>query len=333
MSQSYEFDRLVVAENPRASHYRRISREVARLQRSHPDFGIERIPTSANMNETHDTIMDTVRQGDVLVVIGGDGTVNQVGSVVTSQDFDRGDAPNTPFVPLRGGNANDIANMINGRASLEEILRRGEMMELFPLEVTVTAPEEQTRQDPFDDGVYVRRALGYFSVHAAAEATRGLDNIKPQSDIIRWMLRHTGIQQAREVFAVLQPMAQAKPVIAIEDGYPPYALVDESFLRGDRIAKYGHPHADLTKQIFERTRVYDQGYIAALTSMIKMQQGKLEGEKTDSVTQLLYGRDGKPILTQYDGEVIEIPSGSTVNVGIAARGYHTLTTKLATEVD
>lgn len=144
--------RLVIIYNPRSSGYRRVEVEV-----------LGRAPEGTTLFEVADTSVDDnagrfsefVRDGDLVVAAGGDGTVTiAANGILLSKKKAR-------LGVLPYGNFNDLARTF-GLKTLEEIIKCEQFERARPVEAIV-------------DGKHWRYAIGYFTIGMFAEACRVFD--------------------------------------------------------------------------------------------------------------------------------------------------------------
>ena len=301
-------ERALAVVNMHSSNAKRMLREIGQLS-----IPTQIILTSRDPRYTQDEVLTNARQGDVILSAGGDGTANENLNIVLSPEAQELGLHLLPFVPLRGGNANDSAYMLNGRRSAAEILQRGQHASFRPLEIQTDDPE-----------LPVRRALGYFSALASAAATHRMGEIKNTSNHIT---RATRIQLARETVETWRTIAGHGVHLLHHADQDPTGVTDYLVLRGDRIAKLGKAHADLRQPVFEVVATPTTGPVRTMIDMLKMLRGRLYGEMRDNTTFRVETADGEPFVVQYDGEHQELASGTTVTVRIADTPYRTLTTR------
>lgn len=305
------YERLLIITNEHSSHARAIQRQIQRV-----DLPAEYIVTSLDTERTQEELYDKVREDDVIVAAGGDGTAHQVGNMLLSEEGRERGVNRYPFVPVRGGNANDIATMINGRASVRTIVNRGQAIELNPLQVQV---EQGDNQD-------TRYALGYFSVGGTAAASQKLDELKHTANMAT---RLSGVQFAREAVTSWLTVADtSREIYAAQQNAEQLPVTDYLFMRGDRIAKIGRPHANLTLPKFEAVAMQSHGKFDALRRMFDMKNGKLWGEMLSEVTLIFTASNAQDIPAQYDGETRQLAAGSQLTVSVSPYSYTTLTTRL-----
>lgn len=309
LSGNYEAERALVVFNEYGSSARRMRQQIEQLT-----CPVEVVSTQADFRYTEDEVIGRARGGDVIFGAGGDGTANYIGNLVMSDAFHEAGHGALPFVPLRGGNANDLAVMLNGRRTAADILRSGRYAQMKPLETVYSSPAEAGK----------RYAFAYFSIGATALASERLEMIKNTANKLT---RSTGFQQAREAFAAWQSLSSAPDFKVTQAGEAPEVYADLLFIKGNRMAKYGRPHASLAAGSFETIASRLDGPLSVITNMLALQRGKKYGQLLASACFSAESADNAPLLAQYDGETAYIPSGSDVRVRVPDEGYYTLTTR------
>lgn len=296
--------------NEHSSNFDGLEAKVARLQKANLIEGYAVIPTSLNDQHMLDDIAEKYRTKMVLFGGGGDGTTNLIGNALLSAEGIERGYNDIPFVPLRGGNANDIAVSLNGYRSIGRILKKGRQAGLRPLEISVN------NKDP-------RYAFGYFSIGGTADAAAALHEMKGKYGID---------QLPREIVTAWFKSADYPKFRYRTNKGDQYDFASDIMcLRADRIAKFGHPYTHLNNDTFEMIADLSGGRTEALLKMMSLGLGQLRGRPVDSANFTLatvVGGDNKIMLpVQYDGEIDEIPIVSDVSVVISQNSYTTLTTR------
>jgi hypothetical protein len=309
VSEQPPIEYAVVVANEHSSNARRMRRQVDQLT-----IPYHVITTSRDPHRTQDDLYDGMKEGAVILGAGGDGTNGQIVNALLSPEGIERQLHLERFVPLRGGNASDVATMLNGHNTAAQILELGRELYLHPLEIRSLYTDERSRF-----------ALGYFSVAATAAASYDLDQVKNTANRLT---KATGFQLGREAVATWLSVGGFMPIRLQRDGLETEAVTDYLMVRGDRIAKVGRPHAELDKLAFEAIATKDTGYTKAVVNLGKMARGNLHGDMRTSTEFTVTSVDGSEIPVQYDGEAEFVPSGSIFSVGISGTPYRTLSTRL-----
>jgi len=301
---SGEYDRTVIAGNPRSTRYAEIGHEIAAAEAMGlPVEEIETQPTVAAMSSLLDVVLEP---RDLLVIWSGDGGASTSAQAMMGRE--------QPVVLRPGGNAADAYNALNRGKDLRQIIHGGRVEDLRPLEITVTTPDKHTT---------VRRAIVYTAIGASAIASRDLDALKDAapSRIPRLV---------REANIVLDSLKHT-PWFTVEDvesNAPPRRVTDRTFARGDVIGKLGRTHANLSLPQFEDLSARTGTYPRSVSLMAKLGLGALRGSLRDEAHFKVKSQDGSPLPAHVDGEYYEVPSGSEMAVTLASQSYRTLTTRL-----
>jgi len=301
--------RALVVLNEHSSNVARMRRQIAELQ-----LPVEVIRTERDMTRTQEALYATAREGDAILCAGGDGTTNHIAGMLLSPEGQARKLHLLPFVPLRGGNANDIAMMINGRKSAAQILQSGKRVDLYPLEVRVGGRN-----------AYTRFALGYFSIGGTAEVSLRYEALKQSATPLK---RATGVQLAKEVIATWVALSRNEPFELLLEGGEPENVTSYLLARGDRLAKLGRPHARLHEIGYETITTYPTGLNGTLVTLMRLQRSRLPGARDATERFTVRSKDKSPLPMQFDGEYAQIASGSNFTVSVSRTAYRTISTRL-----
>jgi diacylglycerol kinase family enzyme len=133
-----EFTRLVVLYNPRSSNAGRTKGIIARLEKAYPGkLVIISLKQSAAQNLK--MLRDTLKEGDILVPCGGDGTIGGVVEYLLYPTMPK-ELRRTPVLPVGTGRMNDVARMANGRHFIDPLfaLKHGQLLDIYPVACTCT---------------------------------------------------------------------------------------------------------------------------------------------------------------------------------------------------
>jgi diacylglycerol kinase family enzyme len=305
-------ERALVVANPHSANAARVSRQIRRLP-----LPVSIIESSCDPRITEANILDNAREGDLVIGACGDGTSNMVLNILMGEEAIEKGIDGLPFLPLRGGNANDTACMLNGRKAPDRILKEGKLISVNPLEITV---------NPNDPGTLTRYALGYFGVGATASASMRLEDIKRSSNAVTKKL---GLQLGREALHAFFAVRGFEPFTVNIDGEDQNPVSEMLFLKGNRMAKVAKTHAELDKPHMEVMSQYVRGAIGTLAAMFNLATGKIRGELTHRAIFSVQSADGSPLPVQYDGEADIVRSGSALEVRVSPSPYRTISTRIA----
>lgn len=302
--------RMAVVANPVSSRAGRWDSQIDDIDSERVD-----IPSHPDERYTWDALYGNLQPDDVLLVRGGDGMFNRVLNGLMQPEATEQGLDSVAILPVPEGNANDLANMLNGRHALQRIMSEGRVVGLHPLDIRMRDASTEAQ----------RYAAAYFSVGGTAAAAEAVDGLKYARNRLA---RTKAVRKLLEVAVTVDRVGGAPPLTltdATTGGQT--TLSDRLLVRGDRIAKYGRPHGKLDGP-YEDVQTFPHNNLQAICAMIAMQRGRLQGEMSDRTAYTVTSHDGNPIPVQLDGEVRRIDSGTAVSVACALRPYLTITTKL-----
>lgn len=313
------FDRIIVLRNPASTHADTIQKRIGKLAKIANVADFEIIDTLAGDRERNKTLLckleDKLGPRTLFCVAAGDGTINVVAETLLFDPRLHPEARKTVILPLWGGNANDLAHMLNGhgwQASLARILTHGTVVAMRPLSCTLTTQSGEAK---------TWAAVCYASFGASAYATRRLS--EPS---LRMRLATTipGSRFGRELRTVIRAFIDA-PLVTIEEGKQMREMYERVFIKGSRFAKVKGVSLKLTDPHFYHTVVHHKRvgsvfrHILELTSpgAVKRVAGN---HASFTPQQNMWG--------QVDGEVFEVPAHTQVEVTLSKQPLYLLSTIL-----
>jgi len=303
-------ERLVVLRKPFGPTIKDADGQIEQLEDK--GWKIEVINTLPEYEATEEKYLRTVEPGDATLIIGGDGSGNRGYRMNRHLD-----ARLNPILPVGGGNACDWKWMLTGESRAADVLSQGRFTAAYPLEM-------QIRKDGRTKLVH---GLGYTGIGATAEASFRIDNTKNTSNKIT---QRTGFQLARETMAAWMAVGNFRRFFLTPDGGDnQYKVADVSAFKGDRVAKYGHPHADILSPEYELLSSSPFWLPGALKDMIQLQQGKKFGTMMNGyVGFTIETQNGAEVPVHGDGETTRAESGSHYTLGVG-EPYYTWVTRRA----
>lgn len=312
-----KFERIVVVRNPVSTHAERAPKYIAQLRAYFPDAEVTVIKTvrgGVAANEARLRKHAELFGPKTLVgVVAGDGTFNMIVTILTHLD---GNALQATLLPLWGGNANDLAHMLSGRAprSLAKVLQRAHPVEVRPLECRFTLPDGSSE---------VRLALCYASFGASAAAARRLGEVI-RSDHPSHVV--PGVRFVREAGSIARAIKTAKPFVVHKDGAQASA-VEWTFLNGSRMAKIGGLPFRLDDGFMYSVFVWRHrpAFISMLEHAARMKNPSNTQKFRSTGETFVVGGE---VDAQFDGETLVVPAGTKVIVALNKTPLKFLATKL-----
>lgn len=157
--------RIVVCYNKKSSRFSEISREVLEVVRERAEL-YEFEVKKASVSENARRLSKILRDGDVVISAGGDGTATAALNGVILSGLS-----NVRFSALPYGNFNDMARLFRVKKVSDVLENLENTRELYPLEMLI-------------NGRHYRYAACYFTVGMFAESTRAFNDTKVRKSLI-----------------------------------------------------------------------------------------------------------------------------------------------------
>lgn len=320
MSKSaHAFDRCIVIFNPASTRAQRMEWRIVELAQLFPNDSLVVLHTSAEGRAANADMLvsHATKLGPrtLLAIIAGDGTVNEMVNVLLHDKRLDDTARQTVLLPLWGGNGNDLAHMLNGRRRhrpIQRLLTAANTVAVHPITFQISAPGSAKQRVS---------AVSYASFGASAYAARQLDQAKLRPS---WAHRVPGVRFGHELYLVITAMVRASryTVTVNETGQPMY---EQLFMNGSRLAKVSALPLPITKKTFYYATVSQKHPITVARAIIDSIRGDQPGE-ADASKAIVFSLQ-EPIWAQFDGEVVKVAAGTTVNAGLSNRLVRVLSTK------
>lgn len=300
--KAFPFKQVVVLFNPASTHARQAKRRIEELKQLVPTSRFVLLETSTRGRSANINILlrheKLLGPDTVLCVAAGDGTVNTAVEALLFHASPH--ARQTVILPLWGGNANDVAHMLNGpayRTHLRTLFEKGKVVTVRPLSCTFVSRSGSTT---------THLAIGYVSFGATALAARGL-NGPPHRD--SRLHRIPGGRVLQELMTVFQAFVLA-PSFRIADDAGQRSIYERMFINGSRMGKIRPLPLKLTDDAHYTTTVSEKRLGAALAKAREL----LRRPSVEKAADVTVFRCVEQAWAQFDGEPVKLAAGTTVHV-------------------
>lgn len=317
-TSSHSFKRIYLLSNRRATNWQRVDRLYQSIVKAYqPDKHIE-LDLFEDKIEPTKKIRKAIKKWnkDTLVCIGGgDGTVSFVVHELLMSSQKSSQARQSVLLPLWGGNANDLAIMLNGYllpGSIKDLHKKAQPVDIFPLEVTIEPPEEPNS---------VRLAVSYASFGATAHATWAMEG--SSHDRSSRKLSLPGVRLIAEVWDVFRALLKAES-FDIEHDDVREQVYERIFTNGTRVAKLDGLPVHLNEQKYFEASVDKKHFHFVwygIKSFLHNSYGNVQADHTSFTIH-------HPTKAQIDGEVLDIVPNTRVTVAVHAKSVRMLTRQL-----
>ncbi|HSX31622.1 MAG TPA: acylglycerol kinase family protein [Candidatus Saccharimonadales bacterium] len=314
------FDHFIVFLNPAGTGAKRSWARVSELQALFPDHTVDVVYSSTDGRAANQELLvgEAARLGPktLLCIGGGDGTVGMVVETLMTHPDLSATARQTPILPLWGGNANDLAYMLNGSPSsisLKQLFAKGEVVPIQPLECKLLYKNGTEK---------TRIAICYTSFGGTAYASKRIAEAEHRNHPLRKLFISRLLFEAA---ASVREFMRA-PGFAVEEAGKQKIVYERTIVNGARFAKTGIIPIRLDQKAFFDYTLENKGLVATPIEF-------LESTRKASVPNFLKTTAEfnvkQTTLAQFDGETQEIPAGTEVHVTLSKQPVNVLSTQLA----
>lgn len=312
MSQLPDFQQCLVIVNNASTQAARSLRQAKELSQHIADCQIVQVePADLDNARFLRQYADTLGQHTLLVVGGGDGTVSRLVNLLLQDKQLPAEARQTVILPLWGGNANDLAHMLNGhsREHLGGLLKRAQLVSVHPLSAQLSIGSE----------THDRLAVCYISFGAVAWVAEKMNRPGHRR---KWFYRLPGSRTTTEIGGALQALNESKRFRANVDGQD-LTLYDLTLVNGPQIAKFYRLPVRLDDKHFLELRLPHK-HPVFLVHIFKVTRAWL-GRRTKRTGCRVSLQE--PAWIQFDGETWQAPAGTDISIEIAPHAVRFLTTR------
>lgn len=316
-----KFERFVIFYNPASTNAKRSRKRIAELKDLFPSKKVEVIETSTDGLEANKKLVaEHAKKFDdktVVCIAAGDGTVSAVLDAILLRKEVPKKARKVPVLPLWGGNANDLAYMINGlpnKTSLKAIFDKGKVLPVYPLSLKLKTKE----------GLINRIAACYVSFGASAYATQQLELPKNKKSKMHAV---PGARIVSEFLVIMSSLIKAK-TFTIQVNDKEHMVYERIFINGSRIAKIDRVPLRLNEKAFYEAilpRKHPKAFLSLL-SALKILRNRSYGEITEKKRSFTLNED---TWAQIDGEVMKLPAATKVEISLSGEPFYVISKKLA----
>lgn len=297
-----EFERIVSLVNEYSSqitHARPVLNDIYAHYPKLPHLDITTLPEKQHTEARLDKVL---HPGDLVVVAGGDDTMNTAANVLAGRK-------EIAMLPLKAGNGNDFVHGLYGKAARlapHELLTRGQPVAIHPLRVAL-------------DGLDHKLAVNYVSAGATAYGSRVLNH--------PWYRSLPGYQleKLRDAYEwsvlPLSAFILSRSFRITEEGHE-RRVIDFTAANGPFMAK----HAKLPIELQEpRAFAFEcNSELQLLNWALNLVNGTPEGRylERDRERRLQIGRT---VLAHIDAEPFTIEKGTELTLSIHPKPFYALT--------
>lgn len=302
-----------------AARARKFWRDVVRLVGKEHTEVLE--VAKMSVKQTEAAIVEVLKkcdQNSLVCVGGGDGTVSTVIRAVVNSHKLTDENKAAAILPLWGGNANDMAVMLNGMPStvnMTKILKNARKRKIYPLQITLSSDHEQ---------LPVHVAGCYASFGATAEALARMEDSAHVRDAKK--SKHKLTRFVMEFKEIGKTVFSVQPITVQPEKQQTTELYDRLFVNGSRYAKILRSPVELHERRYFVLTSKDKNWWRFIVRTVRPLVTRAGGKISDRQRSFTL-KD--PTYMQVDGEVFQLPANTHVTVSIATTSPIVLSCKLS----
>jgi diacylglycerol kinase family enzyme len=316
------FSSILVFLNPKSTHAAAARRRIKEIERLMPGTPIAVIETEAGGRAANERLVrkhaNKLGPNTLLCIAAGDGTTSQIIEAVLTSKGLSGKARKTVIFPIWGGNANDLAHMLNGpayKAKLADILKNGRIVPIHPLQCDMTGKDQKS---------HTRLAACYASLGVSGFVAKRLTQPEYRQNPLH---KIPGGTTFMDILAVISSIMGA-PSFSIKEHGDVRSIYELSFHNGSRMAKIERLPAKLTDEMFYLKQFESKKLLSVIPRMLEVTRKGISQNLLRNYTSFTTQAE---TLAQFDGEPELIQAHTKVQVQLSPRPFYALATILKNE--
>jgi diacylglycerol kinase family enzyme len=314
-----QFEHIFVLFNPASTHATRSRRRIAELKKLFPKT-VEVIETSSEGREANQEIIRKLAPRltgkTLLAIASGDGTVGLIVETLTATGKNSlpKAASQAPILPLWGGNANDLAYMLNGISlgkRLAAVFKKADVVPIYPIMCTISADGSASN--------HIAACYVAFGVSGRMAHTLNKRSYRSQSG---W--KNLGLKVFRELSYVTQTFRLATKFSYSQSGKQ-HHVYELLFANGSRMAKVDRLPISLAEPYFYADQLEHSTLGAVMRKLLNISRGKRRERRLHKRLHLTIHNE---VWVQFDGEPELVPAGSEVSISLHDRPFYALASSL-----
>ncbi len=302
----------VVIFNPASTRASKTKLKINTLEQFLPDTKFVRIETPIDANRDFEEVLVAnarhLGADSWLCIAAGDGTSSHVVQTLIYSKKLSSEQKSTPILPLWGGNANDLAHMLNGnysQASLEKIITSSNIVPIHPMQCRMTLRKQVTE----------RIAICYAGFGATAFAAMGLNKPAHRQSKLHAL---PGGHLAQSLLTVIGALVDA-PKFAVKDADDVHVVYERTFANGSRMAKLKYLPVELTDEMFYLHTLEHKKITSAIPKLANAINRKVSSK---FLRNYAYFTTHQDVWAHFDGEPLEIKKGTKVEIQLCPQSFN-----------
>lgn len=316
------FTSILVFLNPVSTHAAAAKRRIKEIERVMPGTPIAVIETEPGGRAANERLIQAhankLGPNTLLCIAAGDGTTSQIIEALLMAKGLSGKARKTVIFPIWGGNANDLAHMLNGPAyktKIGDILKNGRIVPIHPLQCDMSGKKYKPR---------TRLAACYASLGISGFVAKRLIQPEYRQNPLHKVPGGTTLM---DILTVLSSIMGA-PSFSIKEHGDVRSIYELSFHNGSRMAKIERLPAKLTDEMFYLKQFENKKLLSVIPRILEVTRKGVSQNLLRNYTSFTTQAES---WAQFDGEPELIPAHTKIQVQLSPRPFYALTVALKHE--
>jgi|GEM_PF-5906300 len=300
----HSFKRLVTLDNYQGTGAKKPGprRRIAELRDMFYNNHVN-IPTSRSYQQDIDRIQNTLQEGDLFAVKGGDGTVQKAITALVMA------GKPIPLLTLEGGDIDDFAHMLHGslgKAHIHQVIEKSRKVGILPIKTLIES----------DPGTEPRQVLSASYVSTGCLSAKIAHQFNSKEYRQRFGYNNSGVRFIQKAATILNlaRTAGSQTPISIKDEAGKRDVYDILFCNGDRMARLGQPPGELTDPNIYTNEIQDPRPLAIASWITRFTTGTLPRDYIEAGQSRTIELQSDNVPIQFDGETEHLPLGTTLTI-------------------
>jgi diacylglycerol kinase family enzyme len=316
------FERIFVLFNPASTRAKRSAKRIAELKRLYPGK-VEVIKTSPKGRAGNQAVIHKLAKRlttkTLIVIAAGDGTVGLIVEALTTtgEDSLSKEARQAPILPMWGGNANDLAHMLNGKSygrRLGAVISKAKIVPIFPLTCTIRTGGQTACYS----------AACYIAFGVSGRMAQTLNGKMYRKNAAT---KVAVLKLAHELRYVSRTFRRATRFAYTSQGKK-HHVYELLFANGSRMAKVNRLPVTLSEPYFYADHLRHSTFVAIMRKLFAVAMSKHSPKREQQLHTKMEFTIHDQVWAQFDGEPQSVPAGSQVTVELHSQPFYALASAL-----
>lgn len=311
------FKHIIIFQNPKSTNAEKVKQKIALIKKMYGKKNVTILQTSAQGDEENQNILEKHAQllgtSTLLCVAAGDGTTHGIiQALLSSKELQN--VRSTPVLPIWGGNANDLAVMLNGSDTnnIEYIIEQGKLVKIYPLKCVVKKSKS----------IKTYLATNYLSFGASAKIAHKINSPEHRKSRLH---KYIGGKRLQELITGAKALFSTSVAKIKTKAGRRKTMFESIYANGPRMARLSSLPIELTDKAFYQITIPSNKFFSVLQKFLHLFTHHFDKKSIKQTHPISFIAESD-IYVQFDGEAELIRSGSEVTIAIHESPFYSIST-------